>query len=190
MLKKFTIFTILLATSCFVALGYAAEFKAKQPILITSGGQSVDGLMIKILAAQAKFKFTYNQLAEPDDLKENATLIFVAGGSAKGLGAAGIDEEQELARVQRLIDAAKEANKPIITMHVGGKNRRGTLSDTFNRLTAEHAHCLIVDVDGDEDGLFSGIAEEKEIPIHYIEITKEAAEILKDIFDEGNEHNE
>ena len=178
------IFMLILLFS--VTFLYAADFTAKQPILITSAGQSVDALMIKILAEQAGLKFTYNQLAQPGDLSGHETLLFVSGGSTKGLGAAGIDKEQELVRVRSLIEEAQKSKKQILTMHVGGKNRRGTLSDTFNKITAENAHCLIIDKDGDEDNLFGKIAKEKEIPLHYIEITKEAGDILKNIFQASN----
>ena len=172
-----------------VAFLYAADFTAKQPILITSAGQSVDALMIKILAEQAGLKFTYNQLAQSGDLSGHETLLFVSGGSTKGLGAAGIDKEQELVRVQSLIEEAQKLKKQIVTMHVGGKNRRGSLSDTFNKLTAENAHCLIIDKDGDEDNLFGKIATDREIPIYYIEIIKEAGDILKNIVQENSNLN-
>ena len=53
----------------------------------------------------------------PDDCK---TLILAVGGSSKGLGAAGIDADQELARTDALISAAKEKGIIVLALHTGG----------------------------------------------------------------------
>jgi len=125
------IFILVFAFQLIFSLSYALDYKAKQPILITSAGQSADVLMVKILAQKAGLKFTFDELAQPNTLKDFACLIFVSGGSTKGLGAAKIDKQQELDRVQGLIKAAKKAKIDLITMHLGGKARRGKLSDEF-----------------------------------------------------------
>ena len=178
-IKFVTILSMLLGTVTF-----AAEFHAKQPILISAAGQSQDVTMVKILAQKADLKFTFDKMAKPDQLKDHATLILVTGASTKGLGAANIDKDQELDRVKNLIKAAREAKMDIITMHVGGPSRRGKLSDEFNKLTAENADCLIIVKNGDEDQMFSKTAEGKKIPIYSIDKIVEAGDILKQIFEE------
>jgi hypothetical protein len=178
-IKKFWIFVFIFAITTYC---YAADFKADQPIVLTSAGQSADVLMVKILAQKANLQFSYDKLAKVDALADHATLILVSGGSSKGLGAAKIDKDQELQRVQNLITAAKKNKMTIVTMHVGGKARRGKLSDQFNQLTAENADCLIIEKSGDEDQLFSNIAKEKEIPIYEIDKILDAENILKQIF--------
>ena len=62
---------------------FAEEFFAKQPILITSAGQSGDVLMAKILAQKANLQLTYDNLAKSDKMKDYASLIIVCGGSSK-----------------------------------------------------------------------------------------------------------
>ncbi len=175
------IFILVIATSVTLA----SDFKAKQPVLITAAGQSADALMVKILAQKNGIKFVFDKMAQPEQLKDNETLIFVTGGSTKGLGAAKIDKKQELERVDKLIQAAKKANKKIIVMHVGGKARRGQLSDEFNKFTAEHADCIIAVKDGDADKFFSNIAAGKKVPITHIEKIMEAGNVLKSIFAEA-----
>jgi len=160
----------------------AGDFKAEQPFLITPCGQSPDALMIKIISQKSGLKFTYDKLAYPDTLKGNKTLIFVSGGSTKGLGAANIDKEQEQNRVESLIKTAQKEKMSIINMHVGGKSRRGKLSDFFNSLAAENADCLIILKSGDEDKFFTKIAEKKKIPIYFIDKIMEAGGVLKNIF--------
>ena len=163
-------------------ISFAFDFKAEQPFLITSAGQSADILMVKILATKAKLQFTFDKIAQPDSLKNHASLILVSGGSTKGLGAAKIDKQHELDRVQALIKAARKAKINIITMHMGGKARRGKLSDEFNKLAAENADCLIVVKSGNEDQFFSKIANNKKIPIMLVDKIMEAGDILKGIF--------
>lgn len=168
----------------FAALCIAAEFHAKQPILLTSAGQGPDLTMIKILAQKNNLKFTLDKLAKSDKLKDHATLLLVAGSSTKGLGAANIDKDQELARVQALIKAAREAKMSIVTMHVGGPSRRGKLSDDFNTIAAENADCLIIVKSGNDEDFFSKIAETKKIPIFLIDKIVDAGNVLSQIFGE------
>jgi len=167
-----------------VTTGWGTEFHARQPVLITSAGQSQDVTMVKILAQKAGIKFRFDKLARVDKLKQQATLILVAGGSTKGLGAANIDKEQELARVKALIGAARKAGMKIITIHIGGTSRRGKLSDGFNKLTARSSDCLIILKAGDKDKLFSTIASQQKIPIFLIDKIMEVGNLLKQIFAE------
>lgn len=182
-MKKYT--TILVFAFIARLLGSAdpdSGFTAKEPFLITSAGQSADILMVKVLAERAELQFTMDNLAQAESLKDQATLILVSGGSTKGLGAAKIDLDNELARIQTLIDSARKAEIKIITMHMGGKARRGKLSDPFNRLAAENADCLIVVASGDEDQFFSMIAAEKKIPIFIVAKIIGTREVLEGIF--------
>lgn len=182
MKKTATISFITTFLALYAAVAPAAEFTAKQPIVISSAGQSADLLMVKILAEKSKLTFTYDKLVTIETLKGNSTLILVSGGSTKGLGAAGIDKDQELSRIQGLIAEAKKSKMSIITMHIGGKARRGTLSDAFNTVTAENADCLIVVREGDEDKFFETIATKRKIPIFYIEKIVDAGDVLNTIF--------
>jgi len=72
----------------------------------------------------------------------------------------------------------------VIAMHIGGKSRRGSLSDYFNIPVAEEADCLIVVKSGNEDGKFSKIAKEKNIPLELPEKIVAVTEILKSIYTE------
>lgn len=141
----------------------------EKPILLTSAGQSADVSMAATLLKKAKVEAETKSLAKADDLKGVHTLIIVAGFSSKGLGAAGISREDEMARVTALIDAAKKQQIPILTMHLGGAARRGSQSDDFNKVAAEAAAYLLVVKGGDEDFFFSTIAKAKKIPIDVVD---------------------
>ena len=126
--------------------------------------------------------FTINNLATSADLGDAKTLIVVVGGSSKGLGAAGIDADGELARVGELIDAAKSKGMTVIAMHTGGSARRGDLSDKFIAPVFEKADYAIVVKSGDEDGLMSGICSSKGIRMDSISSISEVATVLPAAF--------
>ncbi|MDP8228688.1 MAG: DUF6305 family protein, partial [Candidatus Electryoneaceae bacterium] len=63
-----------------------------QPILLTPAGQSAEGFMIRTMCMRLGIDVRYQPQATPDSLGDAKTLLLVAGGSSKGLGAAAIDE--------------------------------------------------------------------------------------------------
>ena len=115
----------------------------------------------------------------PADCK---TLILAVGGSSKGLGAAGIDADQELARTDALIAAAKEKGITILALHTGGSARRGTLSDSFITPAFQGCDAAIVVSEGDTDGLMAGILSGNGTPAIYVENTAGALGALKTAF--------
>lgn len=161
-----------------VALGQ--QFSS--PILITSAGQSADVNLVKMIAARQQLEATTILMAGPSDLEGIETLVVVPGFSSKGLGAAGISQEEEMERVKELVELAMEKEIPIIMMHIGGTARRHGQSDAFNELVANNSRYMIVVAQGNEDGFFSKIASEKEIPIKLVEKIAETGEPLAALF--------
>lgn len=158
------------------------EAFAEAPILVTSGGQSADYQMIGTLMGKVGMDYTINNLATSADLGNAKTLIVVVGGSSKGLGAAGIDADGELARLAELIDGAKAAGLSVIAMHTGGEARRGDLSDKFIAPIFGKADYAIVVASGDEDGLMAGICAAKGIPMDAIDSISKVTAVLPAAF--------
>ena len=158
---------------------------AEFPALVTSGGQSADYQMIGTVMGKLGMDFTLNNLATSADLGDAKTLIVVVGGSSKGLGAAGIDADGELARVSELIDGAKGKGLTVIVMHTGGAARRGDLSDKFIKPIFEKADYAIVVSAGDADGLMSGICSGKGIPMTAINSISDVTTALPAVFGGG-----
>ncbi len=156
----------------------AAEFE--QPMLITCIGQSADGQMVKALTERAGLKFDYNTSAKPENLAGMKTLVLVIGGSSKGMGAAGVNMDQEEKRARELIAKAKAGNIKVIAMHVGGASRRGELTNRFIPLLQD-AHYAIVVADGDNDKAFSKAAGNK-TPIDFPANVTEVGKYLKAAF--------
>lgn len=161
-------------------LAYGQKFEA--PILITSAGQSADVKLVKMLAARQELVATTILMAKPADLEGVKTVVIVPGFSSKGLGAAGISQEEEMNRVKELVDLANTKKIPIIMMHVGGNARRQGQSDAFNELIANNSKHMIVVAQGDEDKFFTNISSEKGIPMEVVEKIAESGEPLANLF--------
>lgn len=145
------------------------EAIAEQPVLLTSVGQSADYEMVKSMLDKSSIKYEKEGLATSENLGDAKTLLLAVGGSSKGLGAAGIDANGEIARVKELVDAADAAGLTIIAVHIGGEARRGDLSDKFIEPSFVKADYAIVVKDGDKDGMMAGLAANAGIPIDIVE---------------------
>lgn len=167
------------------AAGSAAgltEAFAEGPILLTSGGQSADYQMIGTVMGKLEMDYEMNNLATSADLGDAKTLIVVVGGSSKGLGAAGIDADGELARLEELMSGAEDAGLSIIVMHTGGEARRGDLSDKFVAPVFAHADYAIVVSSGDADGLMAGLCADAGIPMDSIDGISDVVTVLPAAF--------
>ncbi len=156
--------------------------KLGQPILISSAGQSADAKLVGMLAKRQKLDAKAAPMATASDLDGIKTLIVVPGFSSKGLGAAGVSQEDEMARVVGLLNAAKEKGITVVVVHIGGTARRGAQSDGFNTLAAEASSHMIVVEQGNEDKFFSNIAAEKKTPIELVAKIAKAAGPLGNLF--------
>ena len=100
-----------------VTIGTITE-KFQGPVLVTSFGQSTDGSMIEQVMKRLKtVAYTYNPTATSADLGGVKTVVIAVGNSTKGLGAAGISQDQETARAKEFMAAAKKAGVKVICCH-------------------------------------------------------------------------
>lgn len=157
-MKKILV-TLFLTALLFSAPAFAAD------VALTSVGQSPDAMMVRVVMKGLSLEPDFNSLMKPEDLNDQKVLIAVLGGSSKGLGAAGIDKDDEVARAKALLEKAKANGKKILVMHVGGEGRRGTLSDLFIEAAAPYGDAMIVVDGGNIDGIFTKIAEPKKLEI-------------------------
>ncbi|MBM3329050.1 MAG: hypothetical protein FJY67_06195 [Calditrichaeota bacterium] len=154
----------------------------KTPALLTSAGQAADVMIVRGLALRAEVETHYRPLATGDSLNGAKTIILVAGGSSKGLGAAKVDVRDEEKRIAGLVKAAEKAKVPVLVFHIGGEARRGALSDPFNRLAAEAGEAIVVVQGGDDDGFFRKIAVKRKVPYRVISRQAELVGLMKELF--------
>jgi hypothetical protein len=172
---------LLLAAGAPAARAAGVAFSG--PGLITSVGQSSDVAIAKVLLnTQLKLGLDYKPLAQPADLAGMKTLIVVLGASTKGLGAAGIDMDKEIARTKALMKAAHDAGIKVLAMHTGGEARRGKTSNDLIEIVVPQADYVIVVAAGNKDKFFNTLAEKGRIPVVEVEKTAQAGEAVKAVF--------
>lgn len=174
----------LLFSLCVFALKNGTENSPRfdLPNLITSAGQSADVQMASVLAKRAGLDSILKKTATPKDLEGVKTLTVVLGASLKGLGAAGIDVEEEKERVKELITAAQKKGIPLLSLHLGGEARRGQLTDQLVSEFLPLSQMAIIVKSGNSDGFFSKICEENNIPLIEVEKTIDVVAPLREAF--------
>ena len=177
-------------------LGQTPEPKAELPVLITSCGQSNAPTTIKVVMQRLKMAFDIDPLATPETLQAKAkagtpykTLIITMGASLKGMGAAGIEIEDELARAAALIAEARKQGIRIIGAHIEGLKRRSqgaAAGDTTDEQSidavAPNSAILLVYKEGNSDGRFTAIAQAKKVPLIEFEKTVDLIPTLEKLF--------
>lgn len=164
------------------AASAAVGVKFASPILISSAGQSADVKMVGMMAKRLQLDAKVEIMAKPEQLAGIKTLIIVPGFSSKGLGAAGISQKDELARVAALIKAAEQRKIPILMVHIGGTARRLGQSDAFNELAAKHAKYMLVVEQGNSDGFFTKLAGETKTPLGIVKKIPDTTPALEKLF--------
>lgn len=155
---------------------------AEGPVLLTSVGQSADVNVVQTLLKKCEIECDMDATVTADGIADYKTLVLAIGGSSKGLGAAGVNENEEIDRVKAVIAKAQEQGITIVALHIGGSARRGTLSDKFVPDALKAATAAIIVSEGDADGMMKAIVTEGNIPTAYVDNQVGAIEPLKTIF--------
>jgi hypothetical protein len=154
------------------------------PVMITTAGQSAGAAMMKVLFTKSTVKdFVFEKLVTAQQLDGYKTLVVVAGASSKGLGAAGIDLDNEISRVSELISAAKAKGIKIIVAQIEGTARRGVSSDNLFSLFVPLSDWVIIVKDADNDGFFSNLCSEKQIPLTIVDKSIEVSAQINKVFE-------
>lgn len=174
----------------------SAQTRAELPVLITSIGQSPGPVYFRVFMNRLGYDFVFNSLATVEDLAAGhgesgpfKSIIIVTGASGKGMGAAGISIDDELARAGRLIAQAKSLGITVIGAHIEGMERRAqgaAPGDNTDELSIDavcpNADMLLIMEDGNEDGRFTAIATDVGIPIVLFEKLTNLTDVLPTIF--------
>jgi hypothetical protein len=195
-MKRTILFAFVLLALCSAIAAAQEAAKADLPVLVASCGQSPGPMKIKVFMKRLKMDHVYSLQATAADLvdKQKAgtpfkTLIIVTGASLKGMGAAGVSIKDELARTQELIAEAKKQGIKLIAAHIEGMARRAqgaAAGDNSDELSIDavcpQAALLLIRQDGDEDGRFTAISKESNIPMVVFQKNMELGKVLEDLF--------
>ncbi|MBA7592741.1 hypothetical protein ES708_34935 [subsurface metagenome] len=197
--KRYAIFSLVLVLTLSLFLGlsqisFATEQpaipKTELPLVVTTCGQSPGALMVWVLSKQIKLPCDRNDLLTAEDLKAKAdegnpykTLIITTGTSMKGMGAAGVDIDYEVGRIEAIIEEAKKQGILIIGAHIEGMARRVDATDAASIATViPESKLLLIREDGNEDDYFTIAAEKQGIPIITFKETLNLIDIFKQLF--------
>lgn len=195
-LKILSLFLIIIVTLFFglSLISYATEQptlpKFELPLVVTTCGQSPGALMVWVLCNKIKLACDRADLLKVEDFKSKAeegkpykTLIITTGTSLKGMGAAGVDIDYEIARIKAVIEEAKKEGILVIGAHIEGMARRVDETDAASIATViPESNLLLVREDSNEDGYFTKAAEEQGIPIIIFKETLDLTDVFKKLF--------
>ena len=170
-------------SSCLLLAVFSSTSLASD-VVMTPFGQSPDAMMVKVVLKKLGVDARLEKLLTADELQDEKVLITVVAGSSKGLGEAGIDKDAEIARMQAVSEAARSKGMKILVMHIGGKGRRGTLTDLFIIEAVPMADELIVVEGGNFDGLFTQLVEGTDLEILSANSVRETTEPLQIVLTE------
>lgn len=169
-------------TNRIVTKGAIDKSLYSQPIFITSFGQSTEGAMLETVMKRCKLNYTYSPTATADKISGVKTLVIAVGASTKGLGAAGISIDDELARAKAIMDVVKKENINVICVHIGGSARRGQISDVLTDMVLEESSYIVLKEDANFDYKFTKYASEHNLPISLIYATKDCIDVFKNLY--------
>ncbi len=185
-------------TSAFAAVTGDAPLTIEGPILITNAGQGPGGKMARLLMGQTGTitldkDFFYSsepgsghegQVAFEDFGNYNA-LVVVIGSTDKGLGASGITIEDELARLEKMVEAAKAAELPIVGVLLE-KDKRSDIPTNANERCIDcicpNASWMVVVKDGNSDGRFDAIKATTGAPLTILDTAVDFTMMAKEAF--------
>jgi len=185
-----------LAVPAILAGPLPAQEKAGAPVLLTSCGQSPGPTRFQIFLKKLQIDHVYNDQATARDLAAKKSsgapfksLIIVTGASLKGMGAAGVSINDEIARTKALIEEARKQGIKVIGAHVEGMSRRaqgaapGDNSDEISiDAVCPFSALMIIRKDGNEDGRFTAISKAGGIPMIEFDKSLELEQLLANLF--------
>lgn len=183
-MKKFTaLFVALIALGIFSSFALAVEVPTlNAPFIVTTCGQSPGAVMIHMSGMQAKVAANHDNKLTASKLADTGakTLIVTSGTSMKGMGAAGTNVENEIARCTELIAEAKKLGMAVVGAHIEGMARRTDNSDAASiEAVMRDADVILVVNDSDSDGFFTKYAADHNKPLIVVKDALAVGQALK-----------
>jgi predicted nuclease of predicted toxin-antitoxin system len=186
---------ILISSTSMFAYTGAEPLKLPITFLLTNAGQGTGRKMMEAqFLATKTFKKGVDFISNAEPGRENSfqvdftddqgnlvkAVVVAIGSTAKGLGASGITIDDEIARLNKMIEEIKKQKLMLIAIHIEGQVRR---SDSANERSidaiAPFADYIIVTKDSNFDGKFTKLSTEKGIPLTILENQLEIQKIIR-----------
>lgn len=138
---------------------------AKEPVVITSAGQSTDTYIIRDISNQLMIRSFFMPQARELDLKDMNTVVFVIGYSSLGAKLQGTTYEEEKFRIERLLKKAEDDNITVLAVVTGGERPRHNNTEELLRLIGNKADYIIGLRDSSSESILIKLAKDKDIPL-------------------------
>ncbi len=147
------------------------------PLLVTSLGQSTDGLLVREMLSDLKADFTYETVVPPEKLRDYKTVLLAVGASAKALGGLGLTTEVEFDRCKALL-AALEPESTVILVRLGDSASQDSLTAALLELALPYSDMLLITQNSDRDGALATLAAGQGIACSVSGTVRQMAEAL------------
>lgn len=155
---------------------------AKEPVLITSAGQSTDTYIVKDVANQLMLHNFFMPQAGEANLKDTNTIVFVVGYSPMGEKLHELSFDDEKKRITKLLDNLNDKNMTVLTIFIGGKQRRDQKTNELLKLICPKSHYIIGTREADFDNLLRDIANKNNIPLTLVRNINDVSEPFASAF--------
>jgi hypothetical protein len=155
---------------------------AKETILVTSAGQSTDTYIIKDISNKLMIHNFFMPQAENEDLENINTIVFVIGYSPLSEKVNQLSLETELIRIESLLNYASMNDVTVISVFIGGKQRRASETDEMLGNIIPKSHYVISTFEGDFDHFISELARQNDIPLTLVENITDVSEPFASAF--------
>lgn len=162
------------------------------PMLITNAGQGPGGKMARLLVSQTKtliLNTDYFYESEPVEAtlkaRNYSCLMVVIGSTDKGLGASGITIDDECARLEKMVQWAKDMNLPMVAVLLEQDKRSSIATNANERcidIICPASEWMIVVKGGNTDGRFDKLKAKYGIPLTIIDNSIDFTGLAKQIF--------
>ncbi len=142
---------------------------AEETILVTSAGQSTDTYIIKDISNKLMIHNFFMPQAENEDLEDINTIVFVIGYSPLSEKVNQLSFETESKRIESLLNYASKNEVTVISVFIGGKQRRAAETDEMLGNIIPKSHYVISTFEGDFDHFISETARQNDIPLTLVD---------------------
>jgi hypothetical protein len=155
----------------------------KEPVLITSLGQNPDGLMVRVVLSKIGIENDYLELASDADLNHRYhSVVMAVGVSYKGMGAAGLNYNDEINRTRKLVCEAVKKDCPIILAYFGENPGREKRTHQLIKLVAPRSDYIIAKRNETNDKYFTEISRDNKITLLSVDNLAQLENIFKNIY--------
>lgn len=138
---------------------------AKEPIIITSAGQSTDTYIINDISNQLMIRSFFMPQARDEDINEADTIVFVIGNSSLGMKLQKINYEEEKMRIESLVKKAKDNNSVILAIALRGEQSRDNKNEDILRLICKNSDYMIGLRKSENENILIELSKDCDIPL-------------------------